>query len=180
MAHGIYIVADLLGPEGVRIATLQRELDPKLANLGRPHVTLTGSSGLGILATGTPDSTVIAAMERVADEVAPLDFVFGAPERFPQTNIIMLPLPVHGPVRWLHDRIGASGLPFAPVRFAFTPHCTVHFFRTMTPETWERARRFRVRAPIRVERLQAYDTRDPQPARLICEVTLRAGEAVHG
>jgi 2'-5' RNA ligase len=175
VAHGIYIVADLLGPEADRIAALQRELDPKLANLGRPHITLAGSSGLGVLPTGTPARDIEAAMTAVADAIAPIDLLFGAPERFPQTNIIMLPLPVHGPVRWLHDRIGATGLPFAAPKFAFTPHCTVSFFRTMTPEIWAKARRFRVRGPIRLERIQAYDTRDPQPARLVCEVVLRGG-----
>jgi 2'-5' RNA ligase len=173
MADGIFIVADLIGTEADRIAALQRELDPKFANLFRPHVTLTGSSGAGVLPLGTPVDELTEALTRVGDAVAPLDFVFGAPERFPATNIIMLPLPVHGPVRWLHDRIANCGLPFAAPKFAFTPHCTVHFFRTMTDEAWQRARRFRVKGPIRVERIQAYATREPQPATLLCEVALR-------
>jgi 2'-5' RNA ligase len=172
VADGIYIVADLFGDEADRIAALQRELDPKFAKLFRPHVTLTGSSGAGVLPIGTSVAELTSALTRVGDVVAPLDFVFGAPERFPATNIIMLPLPVHGPVRWLHDRIGMCGLPFAAPKFAFTPHCTVHFFRTMTDDAWQRARRFRVRAPIRVERIQAYATREPQPATLLCEIAL--------
>ena len=173
MADGIFIVADLFGTEADRIAVLQRELDPKFANLFRPHVTLAGSSGVGVLRADTPAAEVRQALERVGAVVAPLDFEFGAPERFPATNIIMLPLPVHGPVRWLHDRIATCGLPFAAPKFAFTPHCTVHFYRTMTDDTWRRAQRFRVRAPIRVDRIQAYASRDPQPAELVCEVLLR-------
>ncbi len=173
MADGIFIVADLFGPEADRIAALQRKLDPKFAALFRPHVTLAGSSGVGILPLGTTVAELTEALSRVGDAVAPLDFVFGAPERFPATNIIMLPLPVHGSVRWLHDRIATCGLPFAAPKFAFTPHCTVHFFRTMTDEAWQLARRFRVRAPIRIDRIQAYATREPQPATLLCEITLR-------
>ena len=173
MADGIYIVADLHGPDADRIAALIRDIDPKFANRFRPHVTLTGSSGAGVLPLGTPTAQVRDALHAVGESVAPLDFVFGAPERFPATNIIMLPLPVHGPVRWLHDRIAMSGLPFAAPKFAFTPHCTVHLFRTMTDETWQRARRFRVRAPIRVDRIQAYATREPQPSVLLCEAVLR-------
>ena len=173
VADGIYIVADLHGVEADRIAALSRELDPKFAAMFGPHVTLTGSSGAGVLPLDTPLRELTAALDRVADRVAPLDFTFGAPERFPATNIIMLPLPVHGPVRWLHDCIAMSGLPFAAPRFAFTPHCTVHFFRSMTAESWQRARRFRVAAPIRVERIQAYSTRQPQRPRLLCEVQLR-------
>lgn len=172
VADGIYIVADLHGAEADRIAALIREIDPKYANFFRPHVTLTGSSGAGILPFGTPHHEVRRALEQVGDAIAPLDFVFGAPEKFPATNIIVLPLPVHGPVRWLHDRIAMSGLPFAAPKFAFTPHCTVHLFRTMTDATWQRARRFRVRAPIRVERIQAYATREPQPPVLVCDIPL--------
>ena len=173
MADGIVIVADLFGDEAERIAALQRELDPKFAKLFRPHVTLAGSSGVGVLRPDTPADEVLAALTTVGNAVAPLDFEFGAPERFPATNIIMLPLPVHGPVRWLHDRIATCGLPFAAPKFAFTPHCTVHFYRTMADVTWQRARRFRVRAPIRVDRIQAYASREPQPAVLVCEVELR-------
>jgi 2'-5' RNA ligase superfamily len=175
VADGIFIVADLFGAEADRIAQLQRRLDPKFAALFRPHVTLTGSSGAGVLPLGTPIPEISAALTRVCASIAPLEFVFGAPERFPATNIIMLPLPVHGPVRWLHDRIANCGLPFAAPKFAFTPHCTVHFFRTMSDDTWQRAQRFRVRAPIIVDRIQAYATREPQPASLLCEVALSGG-----
>jgi len=173
VAHGIYIVADVPGEQGVRIAALQARLDPKLAALGRPHVTLAGSSGVGILPLGTPTAEVRAALEAVGAATAPLELAFGVPERFPQTNIIVLPLPVHGPVRWLHDRIATCGLPFAPARFAFTPHCTVHFFRTMTAEALQRAQRFRVRGSVCVDRIQVYATREPQPATLLCEIELR-------
>jgi len=177
VADGIFIVADLRGDDAERIAALQRELDPKFAALFRPHVTLAGSSGAGILPLRTPAADVVAALTRVGERVAPLDFVFGAPERFPATNIIMLPLPVHGPIRWLHEQIATCGLPFGTPKFAFTPHCTVHFFRTMTDAAWSKARRFRVKGPIRVDRIQAYATREPQPATLVCEVELRGGIA---
>lgn len=173
MADGIFIVANLFGAEADRIDALIREIDPKFANLYRPHVTLAGSSGVGALPLDTPAGTVRDALERVGESVAPLDFTFGLPERFPATNIIVLPLPVHGPVRWLHDAIATCGLPFAAPRFAFTPHCTVHIFRTMQAATWHRARRFRIEAPIRVERIQAYAAREPQRPVLLCDVTLR-------
>ena len=173
MADGIFIVADLFGDEAERIAALQRELDPKFAKLFRPHVTLAGSSGVGVLRADMPADEVRDALLPVGNAMAPLDFIFGVPERFPATNIIMLPLPVHGPVRWLHDRIATCGLPFAAPKFAFTPHCTVHFYRTMTDDTLRRAQRFRVRAPIRVERIQAYVSREPQAAELVCEIMLR-------
>ena len=175
MADGVFIVADLFGADADRIAVLQRELDPKFAALFRPHVTLAGSSGVGPLPPDVQVEELRDALTSVGENVAPLEFVFGAPERFPATNIIVLPLPVHGPVRWLHDRIGTCGLPFAPPKFAFTPHCTVHFYRTMTDEALRRAQRFRVRGPILVDRIQAYRSREPQPAVLLCEIMLSGG-----
>jgi hypothetical protein len=175
MAEGIFIVADLFGPEADRIAELQRELDPKFAGLFRPHVTLTGSSGAGVLPADLDIARLESAMAQVAEQTVPFNFVFGPPERFPATNIIALPLPVNGPVRWLHDGLIRSGLPFGVPKFAFTPHCTVHFFRTFTTETWERAKRFRVHAPIRVERVQAYLAQEFEQPRLVCEVGLCGG-----
>jgi hypothetical protein len=44
---GIYVVADLRGDVGERVREIQRRYDPKLAAVAPPHVTLTGSSGLG-------------------------------------------------------------------------------------------------------------------------------------
>jgi 2'-5' RNA ligase len=177
MADGIFLVADLFGAEAERIAALQQELDPKYAAMFRPHVTLTGSSGAGVLPADFDPIALRDALTRVCAEIAPLDLVFGAPERFPATNIIMLPLPVHGPVRWLHDRLAQSGLPFAAPRFAFTPHCTVHFFRTMSEAAWRRAQRFRVRGPIRVDRVQAYVSREPMRPERVCEAVLGGAQS---
>ena len=62
MAEGIFIVADLFGDEADRIAALQRELDPKFAKLFRPHVTLAGSSGVGVLRADMPADEVRDAL----------------------------------------------------------------------------------------------------------------------
>ena len=115
------------------------------------------------------------ALTRVCETIAPLDFVFGAPERFPATNIIMLPCRCMGRCGGCMIASRTAGCRLRAPKFAFTPHCTVHFFRTMTDEAWQRARRFRVRAPIRVDRIQAYVTREPQPATLVCEIPLGGG-----
>ena len=59
---------------------------------------------------------------------------FQAPVRFMQTNVVVLPLDPHGPIRELHDRIKASGLLHERPRFTFTPHVTLSFFPEPTPE----------------------------------------------
>src|SRR5262245_10581343 len=44
---GIFIIAPIEGHAGERIAELQRTHDPRILKLGKPHVTIVGSSGAG-------------------------------------------------------------------------------------------------------------------------------------
>ena len=50
-APTIFILIEVRGVAGDRIAEIQRRFDPKLAARSRPHLTLTGSSGVGECAT---------------------------------------------------------------------------------------------------------------------------------
>jgi hypothetical protein len=89
----------------------------------------------------------------VARGTPALSVTFGAPHRFMQTNIVSLPLDPHGPLRALHDRIGASGLPFLHARFTFTPHVTLSFFPELTPEATRALLRMRVPEAAFIDRL---------------------------
>ena len=53
MKSGIVILSELRGPVRDRVLELQRRYDPKLAGMLPPHVTLTGSSGIGPIAADT-------------------------------------------------------------------------------------------------------------------------------
>lgn len=171
-SFGIFVLVELPGEAGRIVRDIQERYDPKLARLTPPHVTLVGSSGVGAIPSDTPTEQVERALAPIAESTAPMTLSFGAPVRFMQTDIISLPLDPHGPLRTLHERIATSGLPFKPARFLFTPHCTLNFYRTLTRETERELLALRVTAPVLVERLQVYLTRDPQPARKLLELTL--------
>lgn len=119
-----------------------------------------------------PRARVLAALAPVAAATPPLALAFGPPERFPGTNIVVLPLDPHGPIRVLHDRIAACGLPFARARFTFTPHATLSFYPTLPRDALRALLAERVRAPAVIERLVVSHTRAPQPAVRWGEVAL--------
>lgn len=163
-ANGTFILAELGGEAGAAIRAVQARYDPKLARESPPHVTLAGSSGVGVVPPDVPRARVLEALAPVGAATPPLRLPFGPPERFPGTNIVVLPLDPHGPIRLLHDRIAACGLPFARARFTFTPHATLSFYPTLGPDALRALLAVRVHEPAVIERLVVSHTRAPQPA----------------
>lgn len=174
-ANGTFVLAELGGEAGATIRALQERFDPKLARESPPHVTLAGSSGVGVIPPDVPRARVLAALAAVGEATAPLVLSFGPPERFPGTNIVVLPLDPHGPIRVLHDRIAACGLPFARAKFTFTPHATLSFYRTLDAAALRALMAVRLRAPAVIDRLLVSYTRAPQPAARWGEVALTGG-----
>ena len=171
-SFGIFILAELPGAAGAQVRAVQQQFDPKLARLTPPHVTLAGSSGVGSIPTDTPLDRIREALEPITSTTAPMDLPFLPPHRFMQTEIISLPLDPHGPLRALHERIARSGLPFRQARFQFSPHCTLSFYPTLTAKSERELLAVRDIEPARIERLQIYLTRDPQPSRKLLELEL--------
>ena len=171
-AYGIFVLAELGGEAGVRIRELQERYDPKLARQSPPHVTLVGSSGVGPILPNTPPERIREALAPIAAAAEPLALPFERPHRFMSTNIVVLPLDPHGPLRALHERIARSGLAFARARFTFTPHATLSFYPTLSREALRELLAVRVDAPALVDRLTVYFTRDPQPAVKMMELPL--------
>jgi 2'-5' RNA ligase len=170
--RGIYVVIEVRGALGDRIHELQRRIDPKLANHGLPHLTLVGSSGLGPIAFRTEPSIVRRALDPIAESTSPFTASLGRPLQFMQTDIVVLPLDPHGALRTLHERIGSSGLKFARPRFAFTPHVTLNFYRTLTPAQRSELLAFRTEEPLAVDHLVCTLTEEPSPRRRLFELTL--------
>lgn len=176
-SFGVFVLVELPGEAGRLVREIQERYDRKLARLTPPHVTLVGSSGVGAIPSDTPTDQIRDALEPIADSTVPMSLHFGKPTRFMQTDIISLPLDPHGPLRTLHERIVKSGLPFKPARFLFTPHCTLNFYRTLTRQTERELMAQRVTAPVIVDRLQVYLTRDPQPSSKLFELQLTGSTA---
>jgi 2'-5' RNA ligase len=173
-AGRIFIIAEIGGAVGKRIHEIQKRYDPKLARSAPPHVTIAGSSGLGPVHAGTSVAKIRTALAAVAAETQPMELRFSAPHRFMQSNIIVLPLDPHGPIRELHDAIARSGLKFSPARFTFTPHATLSFYPELDPGAVRTLLAERVDEPILIDHLQVYRTMEPQPSVKLLELELQA------
>jgi 2'-5' RNA ligase len=158
---GIFVFAPIGGDVGARIATLQRQYDPRLGALGQaPHVTLVGSSGMGPIAADTTRDELLERLEPIAASTAPITLRFGRPTRFMQTQIVVLPLDPHGPLRTLHERIKTAGFRSARPRFYFTPHVTLNLYRELPPELLATLLAERFDEPVTIDSLEAHLTRD--------------------
>jgi 2'-5' RNA ligase len=174
---GIFIIAPITGTVGDRIAEVQATYDPRLARLGPPHVTLAGSSGIGPIAA---DITVDELRERLAPIAAsttPITLRFGRPSRFMQTEIVVLPLDPHGPLRTLHERIKTSGLRAAAPRFFYTPHVTLSLYREQPATALKELLAYRFDDPITIDSIEAHLTRDTGESKVLMSLPLSGSAA---
>jgi 2'-5' RNA ligase len=160
MKPGIVVMFELSGALRERVRELQMRYDPRMASELPPHVTITGSSGMGPIAPETTDDELRRALEPVALETAPFSVRLEPPMQFMQSTVVVMPIDPHGPIRTLHDRIKQSGLPFEPPRFAFTPHLTLSFYPELSRERLRELLRFRVKETVLIDAMQAYRALD--------------------
>lgn len=171
-ANGIFIIVELGGDAGARIREINERYDPRLARYKAPHVTLTGSSGVGPIPASISMRELEEKLFPITSTTEQMSLRFGPPLRFMQTEIVVLPLDPHGPLRTLHDRIAKCGLPFQQARFTFSPHCTLSLYPTLTREAARELLAIRVREPVIIDRITVYQTLDPQPSRKILDLPL--------
>jgi 2'-5' RNA ligase len=172
---GFFLIPELSGTAREIVRAAQEKIDRRLANTSVPHVTITGSSGVGPIPLSVPIEQMEEALAPIAATTEPISVRLGAPMRFMQTDIIVLPLDPHGPLRTLHERIATSGLPFQPARFPFTPHATLSFYVTLDAAQRRELLAVRVDEPVVIDRLQCYRTIDPLPATRVLELRLTGG-----
>ncbi|GAC1694256.1 MAG: hypothetical protein NVS9B3_12470 [Gemmatimonadaceae bacterium] len=170
----IYIVAELTGTVAALISELQRRYDPKMAAMMQPHITLAGSSGMGPLPGDLDRAVLVSTLADAARGHRAMSLRFAPPTRFMQTDIIVLPLDPHGPIRALHESIKTSGLPYARPRFAFTPHCTLSFYPTLDDASVRRLLTVRIDEPAVIDRVQAYRTEADGRSQKLAEVALES------
>ncbi|HEV7955787.1 MAG TPA: 2'-5' RNA ligase family protein [Marisediminicola sp.] len=175
---GIFVIAPIVGDSGERIASLQREYDPRLARLDQtPHVTLAGSSGMGPIAADTTTAELEARLGPIAADTAPITLRFGRPTRFMQTQIVVLPLDPHGPLRTLHERIKTSGLRAAHPRFFFTPHVTLSLYRELPQDLLSALLAERFDQAVTLGSIEVHLTKDTGESRRLAEFRLGAKES---
>lgn len=175
MLNGIFILAELPDSVAEQLRTINERYDPKLARYKPPHITLTGSSGVGPIPPSVTVKDLRKAVEPIARTTEPLRLSFERPQRFMQTNIIVLPIDPHGPIRVLHDRLATSGLPFTRSRYTFSPHATLSLYPSRDPESLRELLEVRIPDPFVIDAIQLYHTREPQPSRKLLELQLTGG-----
>lgn len=171
--NGIFITTELDGPVATRIRAIQEQFDPKLARELPPHVTIVGSSGAGPI---SPDSTIDelqAAILPVTAATPPMTLSFKPPMRFIGREIVVLPLDPHGSMRALHESIKSSGIAYETARWPFTPHCTLNYYATLTPDSLRALLAIREPDPWVMRTLRVYHTRDGVPPKLLFDAPLK-------
>jgi len=170
--NGIFIVSELTGDVRERVHAIQRVYDHKLAKGTPPHITLAGSSGVGPLPVETSADQIRELLEPIVRDTPPITVRFERPHRYMTTDIVVLPVDPHGPIRTLHERIASSGLRFERSRHRFSPHCTLSFYRTLTPANERKLMAVRVEEWAVITRLQFYLTLDLVSSRKVVELQL--------
>lgn len=170
--NGLFIIAEIEGAAAKIIREINWKYDPRLARYKAPHVTITGSSGVGPLPASVTTSELRDKLAPITSSTEVLSLELGSPHRFMQSDIVVLPLDPHGPLRVLHDRIATSGLPFQRARFTFSPHCTLSLYPTLSKEAERELLSIRVRAPVIIDSLTVYQTLDPQPSKKLLKLPL--------
>jgi 2'-5' RNA ligase len=173
--NGIFILAELPLEIADQVRAINERYDPKLSRYKPPHLTLTGSSGTGPIPPSTTVEEMREKLEPITRDTAPITLSFQAAQRFMQTNILVLPVDSHGPLRILHDRIVASGLPFTRARYTFSPHATLSLYQSLDAKSIRELLKTRIPEPFVLKAIQLYHTRDPQPSRKLLELPLTGG-----
>jgi 2'-5' RNA ligase len=156
MKSGIVLLAELAGPVADRIHEIQKRFDPRMAAELPPHITLTGSSGMGPIPASMPIEELRAFLEPIAKDTPPISVMFQPPHKFMQSLVVVLPIDPYGPIRALHERIKTSGIPSEPPRFAFTPHCTLSFYPELSREKLRDLLSIRIDDPVTIDRIAAF------------------------
>ncbi len=172
MKSGIVILSELSGALATRIHEVQQRYDPRMAAELPPHITLTGSSGMGPIAEDTSVDELQQALGPIAESTAPITVRFEPPKQFMQSPVVVLLIDPHGPIRDLHERIKAAGLRHDPPRFAFTPHCTLSFYPELSKAKLARLLVERFTEPFVIDRLDVYRTETLTRTRRILELRL--------
>jgi 2'-5' RNA ligase len=160
MKPGIITMTELRGAIAERLREIQRRYDPRMVAELPPHVTITGSSGMGPISPDTSDDELRAALEPLAAATSPFSVMLQPPMRFMQSTVVVMPIDPHGPIRALHERIKSSGLTFEQPRFTFTPHVTLSFYPELERERLRELLRVRFTEPVRIDSIQAYRSID--------------------
>ena len=174
MKPGIIVMSELHGSIAERLREIQLRYDPRMAAELPPHITITGSSGIGPFAPSTTDDELHAALVPVAAVTPPFTVRLDPPMRFMQSTVVVMAIDPNGPIRALHERIKAAGLSYEQPRFTFTPHVTLSFYPELPSERLRELLRVRFSDPVTIDSIQAYRAVDLTRTQKVLDLPLGA------
>jgi len=169
---GIVIMSEIRGELADLLGEIHAAFDPRMARELPPHITITGSSGMGPIAPSTSDDALSAALAPVASATTPFTVHLQPPMRFMQSTVVVMTIDPNGPIRALHEAIKSSGLSYEPARFTFTPHVTLSFYPELDRVRLRELLRVRWDRPVVVDALQAYRAVDLTRTRKVLDLPL--------
>ena len=172
MKPGIIVMSELGGTLARTVLEIQQRYDPRMAAELPPHITITGSSGMGPISPDTTDETLRAALAGVTSSTAPFTIVLQPPARFMQSTVVTMQVDPNGPIRALHEAIKSSGLRYEAPRFTFTPHLTLSFYPELSRDRLRELLRVRIDDHIVIDSIQAYRSIDLTRTRKVLDLPL--------
>lgn len=172
MKPGIIVMSEIGGELSARLRAVQERYDPRMAAELPPHITITGSSGMGPITPETTDEDIRRALALVAASVAPFRVRLEPPMRFMQSTVVVMQIDPNGPIRALHEQIKRSGLSYEQPRFTFTPHLTLSFYPELTRERLRELVRIRFDEPVAIDSIQAYRAIDLTRTKKVLDLPL--------
>lgn len=170
-------MSEVRGSIADRLREIQRDHDPRMLAELPPHVTITGSSGMGPISPETTDEALRHALEAAVADTAQFSVRLQPPTRFMQSTVVVMTIDPNGPIRALHERIKSSGLLYEPARFTFTPHVTLSFYPELAGERVRELLRVRIAEPILIDAIQAYRALDLTRTQKVLDLALGAHAA---
>lgn len=123
-----YIVLDVPQPASEYIKALRRRFDPERADVP-VEITITGSSGLGTIASGQNPVQVFRTVSEIASKFIPFNTSFLRIKKFRGTGITYFELANQLNFIQIHNAFASSPIKFNVNPFPFTPHCTIRLKR---------------------------------------------------
>jgi len=102
-----------------------------------PEVTLSGSSGVGVLRPSANVDDIFAVLNKLATNFRQSPLHFNGIKSFPHTEIRWLSVSDEKYFFQMHEQVANSTLPFGANNFPYQPHCTVHLDKPWTREKQE-------------------------------------------
>jgi len=125
-----HIVLDIPDPAAAKVMDLRKRYKDHFRSSLPVEVTLTGSSGIGVMIEEQDQESVFETINEIAARTRPIEASFGQVIRFPNTDIFAFSLDQESNFIDLHKELVASDIQFHPNRFPYKPHCTI---RSLSP-----------------------------------------------